>query len=35
VYFKLAISYAQKSYKNATHKNVDEMDPWWQKLEAD
>ncbi len=35
VHFKLAISCAQKSFKKSTYKNVDEMDPWWQKLEAD
>jgi hypothetical protein len=35
VHFKLAISYAQKRFEKAVCKNVDEMDPWWQKLEAD
>jgi hypothetical protein len=32
---QVAISYVQKSFEKATHKNVDEIDPWWQKLAAD
>jgi hypothetical protein len=29
-YSQVAISCAQKSFEKTAHKNVDEIDPWWQ-----